>query len=136
MPQKSEECVGEGGAEGVDAVGVLFPVRVGEVAQENDSGAGTGIGYDARPGETCFAECPGRRAGSHELRGIQFPTERGAGEGSCGAVHGAGERREFFAGKRVGAYHIEDSRGRDSSLAVFVRFMSLILSQRRWQMLL
>lgn len=66
----AKERIGELCAEGVNAVGVLFPVRVSEVAQENDSGSGTGIGHDARPGEARFAEGAGRNVGSHELCGI------------------------------------------------------------------
>ena len=75
----SEEGVGEHGAEGVDAVGVCFAVRVGEVAKQHDGSPPVRISNDACPGESRFTEGMRRNLGAHELGAIQLPAESGAG---------------------------------------------------------
>lgn len=99
----AEECVGEEGAEGVDAVCVRFAMRIGEVAEEDRCGACNGVRYDACPCEARFAECPCRGGGPHELAVRKFPAE------GCAGVYA------FW--KCVVACQVEDAR-RSNSLAV------------------
>ena len=114
----------------MDAVGVLFPMRVGEVAQENDSGAGFGIGDDACAREACFAEGAGRNVGAHELCRVQFPAEGGAGRFAGGFVHGAGEGCEFRICESVVAHHLEDAGGRDSARFLLRTFGEPVIQHR------
>ena len=106
-----EEGVGELSAEGVDAVGVRFAVRVGEVAEQYDGGSLVGVGYNACAGESRFSEGAGRNFYAHELGAVQFPAEGGAGV-FCGGILVCGTAREG-----VFADHFQDAR-RGHTLAV------------------
>ena len=83
-----KECVGELCAEGVDAVGVCFAVRIGEVAEKHHGGAPIGVGDNACAGESGLSEGAWRHMCPHELFAVQFPAEGGAGVFGGGILAG------------------------------------------------